>query len=219
LQQSQVSVPQSQAAIPQSSQAQANQTAAGPPGQQKQPQPGQPQTLSQQAAQQQAAQQQQQQHQQHQQQPSQQQRAMAHAQLQARNLAMMRQEQNRADKGRYILNFINFADKLASFRTDQKPNDMNYWKQFIEQHFIEGGTMRIALFDQKEQRTKQFEVVTSLLPRYFWTQFDANVEQIQIILEGTQETPIGADYHHILAERARMFYWFNDGSQVRYDSI
>src|ERR1700712_12159 len=91
---------------------------------------------------------------------------------------------------------------------------MNYWRNFIDQHFVDDGAMRITLRDQKEDRSKQFEVVASLLPRYFWTQFDGNVEQIQLLLEGTSEKTVNNNYHYVQAERARMLYWFSDGGQV-----
>jgi hypothetical protein len=64
--------------------------------------------------------------------------------------------------------------------------------------------------------SKQFEIGTSLLPRYFYIQFEGDVEQVQLVLEGTNEKLASENYYYVQAERARMLYWFKDGGQVSW---
>jgi hypothetical protein len=42
------------------------------------------------------------------------------------------------------------------------------------------------------------------------------VDQIQLLLDGTMEKTVSETHQFAQFERARMLYWFRDGTQVRY---
>jgi hypothetical protein len=96
---------------------------------------------------------------------------------------------------------------------------MAYWRSLIEEHFVEDGSLQLTLTTSQSQNGKvvpgkTFEISAPSLPRYFWMQYDGQVEQIQIVLNGNVEKTINNDYHYARANQARMLYWFKDGTQV-----
>jgi len=103
-------------------------------------------------------------------------------------------------------------------QSDQTPNDMEYWKNFIDEHFEADGSLQLTLTSPQSQNgrvhSRSFEISAPSLPRYFWMQYDGQVEQIQIVLNGHIEKSINNFYHFARAEKARMLYWFKDGTQV-----
>ena len=104
-------------------------------------------------------------------------------------------------------------------QSEQRHNDIAYWRSFIEEYFVEDGSLQLTLTTPQSQNAKvvagkTFEISAPSLPRYFWMQYDGQVEQIQIVLNGNIEKTINADYHYARAEKARMLYWFKDGTQV-----
>ena len=140
------------------------------------------------------------------------------AQSAARQLMQQRQPAPQAMAGGTLLDIFNFADKLGAFRiSDGKHNDINFWKAFINKHFTEDGTLRMILrpMTQGEKAAaKTFEVGAPSLPRYFWTQYDSHVDQIQILLDGVLESHLPDNYHSVRANRSRMIYWFKDGTEL-----
>jgi len=104
-------------------------------------------------------------------------------------------------------------------QSDQHPNDMTYWRRLIDEHFVDDGSLQLTLTTPQSQNgkvvpAKTFEISAPSLPRYFWMQYDGQVEQIQIVLNGSIEKTINENYHYARAEKARMLYWFKDGTQV-----
>jgi len=69
------------------------------------------------------------------------------------------------------------------------------------------------------QNRKMFEITTASMPRYFWMQFDGIIEQIQVILTSTSESRVNEHYHIARSDKARMVYWFKDGTQVSNDDF
>jgi hypothetical protein len=90
----------------------------------------------------------------------------------------------------------------------------------VNKYFTENGTFSLILHDQgkspEAHKPKQYQVFNSLIHRYFWCQFEANVEQIQLVLEGTEETYFeNSNTVCVSAANARMITWFEDQGQVR----
>lgn len=123
------------------------------------------------------------------------------------------QQQNRMS-GATLLKVLNFADKLGSFRAHQQANDFNFWHKLIEQHFSKDGVFRMILRSDKDKCSKTFEVNYHSLPRFFYIQYESEVDQIQLLLDGTIEKAVTESHQFVQAERARMIYWFRDGTQV-----
>jgi len=91
---------------------------------------------------------------------------------------------------------------------------MNYWRQLIQQHFTEDGIFRVVLKYQADKTSKAYEVTAAALPRYFYIHYETEVDQIQLLLDGTMEKAISETHQFVQTERARMIYWFRDGTQV-----
>jgi hypothetical protein len=112
-----------------------------------------------------------------------------------------------------------FADRLAAYTsTEGQPNDLNYWRQFVAQNFAEDGRMRFTVRSQSDPNsTKDFEVVASILPRYFWTYFESGGKQIQLIPQNTMQKPAGDGLQNVTAERAQMVYHFSQSDKVVFN--
>jgi hypothetical protein len=138
------------------------------------------------------------------------QQAQGYAAMQALRQA---QAQTRMS-GSTLLKVLRFADNLGSFRADQQPNDLNHWQRIVEQHFAKNGIFRIVLKFNKDKSSKTFEVNYVSLPRYFYTHYESDIDQIQLLLDGAIEKAISETHQFVQAERARMLYWFRDGTQA-----
>ncbi|KAK8247536.1 LIM-domain binding protein-domain-containing protein [Phyllosticta capitalensis] len=194
----------------------------GPPPQQG-PQP-QPQNAQMQQQQQHAQQQQQQQQNQQQQQQTQQQQQ---AQQQRHQQLLMQQRQAQQAQaaqaqdriyGVSILKLLNLADHLSRFTSNRQPNDLLYWKQFVGRFFTENGVFKQTLLDYGAQTTnpgsKNFEICTLALPRYFYTQFQSGLENLQLTMDGLVEKELGNSCHYVESARAKFIYWYKNGTQV-----
>jgi hypothetical protein len=99
-------------------------------------------------------------------------------------------------------------------QSPQTPNDFNYWRQFIDQYFNESGRIVLSLCDEKNGSVKQYQVINSLIPRFFMCLFEGQIEQLQITLEGTVEKPQSDNQCLVVSERSRILYWFENGVPV-----
>lgn len=94
---------------------------------------------------------------------------LAQRQRQANAQAQLAAQQNRAVNGTFILKLLNFSDHLSSFSTKEKPNDIEFWQQFVARFFGTEGRLLMDL--PTSSRMKQFVVPNSTLARYWWTFF------------------------------------------------
>lgn len=62
--------------------------------------------------------------------------------------------------------------------------------------------------------SKQFEILTPALPRYYWTQFESGVKHIQMIVENAQERDISNGGQIVESSKTYFIYWFVNGCQV-----
>ncbi|KAI9824579.1 MAG: hypothetical protein M1832_001668 [Thelocarpon impressellum] len=196
-------------------------------GPQGQPGPQQPSQGVQNAQALAAAQQQQQQQQQHQQQQQQ------AAQQQAAS-AMMQPRGQITLKGTFVLQMLQFGDHLGQFTvspTDQKEDglfthaygaaqaakkqsDLLYWQRFVDKFFSHAGVSRQQLWHSSDHSSKQYEISTPALPRYYCTHFESGVRNIQMILENAREKELPNNCHHVESPKASFIYWFENGTQV-----
>jgi hypothetical protein len=63
-------------------------------------------------------------------------------------------------------------------------------------------------------KPKQYTVFNSIIPQFFWSQFQGSVEQIQLVLEGTREHMMDTNSVTVSADRAKMVYWYKGEGQV-----
>jgi hypothetical protein len=61
---------------------------------------------------------------------------------------------------------------------------------------------------------KQYQVINSLIPRFFMCLFEGQIEQLQLTLEGTMEKAQPDNQFLVFSERSRLMYWFDNGVPV-----
>jgi hypothetical protein len=61
---------------------------------------------------------------------------------------------------------------------------------------------------------KAYQVINSLIPRYFMCIFDGQIEQLQVTLESATEKAQPDNQCLVSSERARILYWFENGAPV-----
>ncbi|KAH7117086.1 LIM-domain binding protein-domain-containing protein, partial [Dendryphion nanum] len=181
--------PQQQpAAPPQQSTPGPNQAQSAPQQPAQQPQNQQIQQRNQAMAQSQPAQQAQQQAQASQAQVQAQaaQAQVNQAQQHARLAMMQHQKQNTT--GLATLRLHRFIKDLSDYHCSRKVNQLEQqWKPFVQRHFTETGSFVHVLFQAATGGSKQFEIVYAALPRYFYTQFSSDIDNLQIQIYGAVE--------------------------------
>lgn len=118
--------------------------------------------------------------------------------------------------GTTILKLLNLADNLSRFSADRQPNDITHWKTFVGRFFSEDGIFKQTLLDYapQAQKPKNFEICNPALPRYYYTQFQSGVQNIQLTMDGITEKEFGNNCHYVESNRAKFIYWFKNGTQV-----
>ena len=69
------------------------------------------------------------------------------------------------------------------------------------------------LYSTRMEQTKQFEIVCAALPRYFYTVFSTDVQNIQITLDGAKEN-LGPSEIKVTCDRAKFIYTYENQCQV-----
>ncbi len=82
--------------------------------------------------------------------------------------------------------------------------------------FSENGVFRYTLpnTDENEQSEKSYDITFHALPRFFHTQFDSGVKNIQLVIDKTTDLQPNNGRHVIETSKASMVYWFEGGSHV-----
>jgi hypothetical protein len=93
-------------------------------------------------------------------------------------------------------------------------NDLAYWHRFVDQFFSQAGVLRQQLLCPQDQSSKQYEISTPALPRYYCTHFESGVRKIQMILENAREKELPNSCHYVESQKASFIYWFGNGHQV-----
>lgn len=93
---------------------------------------------------------------------------------------------------------------------------MAHWKGFVEKHFTETGSFIHVVWSATSERTKMFEIVYAAMPRYFYSQFHTDVENLQITLDGAVEKATPTE-SKVTCDRAKFIYTYRNQCQVRYN--
>lgn len=136
-------------------------------------------------------------------------------------------------KGSSVLKLLQFGDHLSQFsvsprsqlngrldgthpnnpQLQKKSNNIAYWQAFVERFFSPIGVLRQQFWSSADRSTKQWEIATPALARYYWTHFNSGVQHIQMILETAKEKdlPTGG---HFVESKSCFIYWYTNGHQV-----
>ena len=96
--------------------------------------------------------------------------------------------------------------------------DILYWQSFVDRFYSPMGVLRQGIWNP-QTGSKQFEISTPALARYYLTQFTSGIRHIQMVVEGAREreTPNGG--HIVESQRTSFIYWFTNDSQVSFQDI
>lgn len=67
---------------------------------------------------------------------------------------------------------------------------------------------------ESDSSSKTFEVQAAGLPRYLYIQFESDIEQVQLLLDGNFEKKLSDTHTVVRADRAKFLHWFKDGTQL-----
>ncbi len=128
-------------------------------------------------------------------------------------------------KGSSVLKLLNFGDSLSSCLKQQsldrqesqvKPaTEMILWQEFVARFFSASGVLRQQFWCSTDQSTKQYEISTSALARYYWTHFTSGVQNIRMVLEDATEKDLPYGEHVVVESKSCFIYSFANGHQVR----
>ncbi|KAF2689706.1 hypothetical protein K458DRAFT_131405 [Lentithecium fluviatile CBS 122367] len=137
------------------------------------------------------------------------------AQQQAARMAMMQQRANGPNppNGQPTLKLMNFVDHLGRFNSSREQNRLEIWQGFVDKFFTETGAFIHVLSTRNSESTKMFEIVHAAMPRYFYTQFNTEVEHLQITLDGATEKS-GPPESKVTCDRAKFIYTYKNQCQV-----
>lgn len=92
--------------------------------------------------------------------------------------------------------------------------DLLYWQEFVDRFYSPGGVLRQGVYN-RQSGSKQFEISTPALARYYLTQFNSGIRHIQMLVEGVRETASPSGGHIVESAKTSFIYWFTNDSQVR----
>ncbi|KAJ6182208.1 hypothetical protein N7485_000850 [Penicillium canescens] len=136
------------------------------------------------------------------------------AQLKAQqhqNALMMQQRMKQT--GQSILTLYSYAEVLSNFQSRGEAHDLSYWQAFVERFYSPGGVLRQGVWNNTAG-SKQFEIATPALARYYLTQFTSGITQIQMCVEAARERESGNGGHIVESGKTSFVYWFKNECQL-----
>ncbi|RAK85870.1 hypothetical protein BO79DRAFT_41398 [Aspergillus costaricaensis CBS 115574] len=147
------------------------------------------------------------------------QEAQIKAQQQQNPTAMMMQQQQQQQrmnmKGAAILQLNSFAESLSYISgTENASTDYNQWHNFVLRFYSPGGVLRHTVCNPQANSSKQFEIATPALARYYLTQCTSGIKHIQMLVDGARERDSPNGGHIVESAKTAFIYWFANGSQL-----
>ncbi|KAL4879154.1 LIM-domain binding protein-domain-containing protein [Aspergillus karnatakaensis] len=128
-------------------------------------------------------------------------------------LLMQQQQQRMAVRGQAILTLGHFAEQLSTFQSRGEATDLAYWSAFVDRFYSPSGVLRQGVYNP-QAGSKQFEIATPALARYYLTQFTSGIRQIQMLIEGAREKDLPNGGHIVECPKASFIYWFTNDAQL-----
>lgn len=115
------------------------------------------------------------------------------------------------------MKLMNFVDQIGKFTNEDRNsgNKVERWQAFVDKFFSETGSFIHVVSWGGGERSKQFEIVYAALPRYFYTLFNTDVTNLQIMLDGATEKTSPPELK-VTCDRAKFIYTYRNRCQVIY---
>lgn len=117
--------------------------------------------------------------------------------------------------GQHTLKLLNLVDQLGKFYRSREVNEIPVWQRFVNKFFSESGSFIHIVYSPSMERTKLFEIVFAAMPRYFYTQFNTEVENLRVAIDGAQEK-IAPNETKVFCDRAKFIYTYSNQCQVGF---
>ncbi|KAI2413054.1 hypothetical protein LOZ41_003465 [Ophidiomyces ophidiicola] len=138
------------------------------------------------------------------------QEAQLRAQQQGASSVMM---PSRMPKRSFMFRLLSFAEQLSAYSNRNPAQGFAFWQSFVEQFYSQVGVLRQGVWNA-QRGSKQFEISTPALARYYWTQFNSGIRQIQMIVEAAVEKDLPTGGQVLESPRTFFLYWFDNGCQL-----
>lgn len=91
--------------------------------------------------------------------------------------------------------------------------DLMYWQNFVDRFYSPGGVLRQGVWNP-QVGSKQFEISTPALARYYLTQFTSGIRQIQMVVDSAREREMPNGGRIVESPRTSFIHWFTNDCQV-----
>jgi hypothetical protein len=125
----------------------------------------------------------------------------------------MMMQQRMGMKGTSIMALLTFAEHLSNFTSRGEAQDLLYWQAFVDKFYSPVGVLRQGVYNP-QAGSKQFEISTPALARYYLTQFTSGIRQTQMLVEGARERDSPNGGRIVESRRTSFIYWFTNESQL-----
>ncbi|WEW57205.1 hypothetical protein PRK78_002667 [Emydomyces testavorans] len=119
----------------------------------------------------------------------------------------------RMPKRSFTFRLLSFAEQLSAYSNRNPAQGLAYWQTFVEQFYSPVGVLRQGVWNA-QRGSKQFEISTPALARYYWTQFNSGIRQIQMIVEAAVDKDLPTGGQVVESPRTFFLYWFDNGCQL-----
>jgi hypothetical protein len=118
-------------------------------------------------------------------------------QLKAQQQQMMMQQRMKPPN-QSILALNAYSEHLCNFESRNEAQDLMYWQSFVDRFYSPVGVLRQGVWSNAAG-SKQFEIATPALARYYLTQFSSGITSIQMVVEGARERESQNGGHYVEA--------------------
>lgn len=130
---------------------------------------------------------------------------------QQQNAMMMQQRMSL--KGAAVMCLNTFAEHLSNFTSKGEAHDLLYWQSFVDKFYSPAGVLRQGVWNP-QTGSKQFEIATPALARYYLTQFTSGIRHIQMVVENARERDSPNGGHIVESGKTSFIYWFVNDTQI-----
>ncbi|KAK9764714.1 hypothetical protein K7432_007583 [Basidiobolus ranarum] len=120
--------------------------------------------------------------------------------------------------GAAVYKLIQYGEFLAP-RPESDKLDIEQWRKFIQNFYVETGSMKYTIRNIQFKDTRSFELSASLLPRYYVVNFESGVTGINLLMKNPREFVLPTGSHVVECSRTSFIYHFNSGIQITANGI
>ncbi|CAO3611767.1 unnamed protein product [Mucor hiemalis] len=112
--------------------------------------------------------------------------------------------------GQAVLRLLQFRDQLSP---GDQAQEISFWNSFVEDFFTPNAIFKVTLWDNLQGKHTEFDIIQSLIARFFFTHYECDLESIQLTTDQTMEyfLPTGM---MLECPRSSLIYRYKNGTLV-----